>query len=330
MTFIDELEGASKRFNSIVCMGCDPELGKVPIEVRKITYDKLAKTYVDTYDVDTYETLTLFYANILKEAFEHGCAPAAIKPNHAFWAQYGSDGLSALEDVIDDGRTRSIPVILDAKRGDIGKTSGAYAKEVFDVYNADAVTVAPYMGSDSVEPFIKKAAELGRGVYILCRTSNPGGADLQNLWVTGEVVNEKDGMGGVKPVVHNIVTKVESGYPLYMVTASKIAEWGEKYPGTVGAVVGATCPTEFKQIADYFVSQEKPPALLIPGVGSQGGSAKEIVSILKELGYPLRRCRINSSSGINFAYEKANRIDWAQAAMDEIKKMNEEIGPLEG
>jgi orotidine-5'-phosphate decarboxylase len=325
MTFVDGLESASKRFDSIVCMGCDPELKKVPIEVRNVTYDKLTAKYADTHEVDTYATLAVFYTTILKEAFENGCMPAAIKPNHAFWAQYGSDGLAALEDVIEDGRKRSIPVILDAKRGDIGKTSAAYAREVFDVYNADAVTVAPYMGEDSVEPFIKTAAEKNRGVYILCRTSNPGAADLQNLVVSGDMSFITNGQGEISKAIKRFNDEI----PLYKVTARKICKWGEKYPGTVGAVVGATSPIEFEEIARYFVEEKEPPALLIPGFGTQTGSPEVIAGILNEIGYPLRRCRFNSSSGINFAYEKAKRTDWAQAAMDEIKKMNEEIGPIE-
>lgn len=320
MSFVDVLEDT----NSIVCMGCDPELKKVPLEVKKIVYDKLSKTQLDHAEIDVEGTLTTFYTTILDLAFIEHTPPGAIKPNYAFWAQHDDAGLRALKNVV--SRRHDIPFILDAKRGDIGKTSSAYAEELFGVYRADAVTVAPYMGSDSIRPFIDSAANLSKGVYVLCRTSNKGGADLQNLMVSGELVITKGDNGNEIRTVKEVDAR-----PLYMHVARKIAgEWREGTEGTVGAVVGATSLAEFKEIVTFFAKQNEPPPLLIPGVGAQGGSAKDVSSILREVGYPLKRCRINSSGGINWAYEKDNSLDWAQAAVDEIKKMDEEIGSLEG
>ena len=185
-------------------------------------------------------------------------------------------------------------MILDAKRGDIGKTSTAYAKAVFDFWQVDALTVAPYMGSDSVQPFIEYC-EQGKGLYVLARTSNKGAADFQNLKLDNE--------------------------PLHIHVARKIIEWAK--PGT-GAVVGATYPEELQQIATMFVDAQKDIPLLIPGVGGQGGSPAEVMKALKNAGYDFSLCRINSSSGINYAYEKQDTDDYAGAAVKALQQLHKE------
>ena len=203
-----------------------------------------------------------------------------------------------------------IPVLLDAKRGDIGKTSKAYAKALFDFWKADAITIAPYMGSDSVGPFTEYCGDgteeiHEKGVYVLCRTSNKGAIDLQNLKVNDSEGNET---------------------AIYMKTAEKIVlDW---YNDGIGAVVGATYPAELEQISKYFVDSGKEIPLLIPGVGAQGGSAKDVVEVLKKTGNDLRLHRINSSSGINFAYLKSGEEDYVGAAVNALKQLIEEIGPL--
>ncbi len=143
-------------------MGMDPVIEKIPIQG------------------DPRQVIEEFYLDILKEMNKRNSFPAVIKPNIAYFEQHGFDGLNALSTIISQYKSSGIPILLDAKRGDIGRTSLAYAKSVFEFWDSDSVTVAPYMGSDSVGPFIEWC-EKGKGVYILCRTSNKGASDLQDL-----------------------------------------------------------------------------------------------------------------------------------------------------
>ena len=269
MNFTEKLESAE----SMVCLGMDPVLEKIPL-TEQSPEKKIVKFYSDI--LQTIETL------------------GAVKPNYAFFAQYGFPGLRALKKIISESKNKKIPVILDAKRGDIGKSSAAYAKEAFDFWKADAVTVSPYMGRDSVKPFIERCSK-GKGVYVLVRTSNPGAEDIQEL-------------------------ECNSQKKVFMKTAEKVAEWHQE---GMGAVAGATNPTELKKINDFFASNKKKVPLLIPGVGEQGGSETEAVKALSPNN--LKMHRINSSSGINYAYLKQNTEDYAEAAAKAAKKLDTAI-----
>lgn len=280
MSYVDDLRERAKEVNSIVCMGMDPVIEKIPIKG------------------DLRQVIEEFYLDILKEMNKRDLYPAIIKPNIAYFEQYGFDGLYALKTIIGQYRSSGISTLLDAKRGDIGKTSTAYAKSVFGFWDSDAVTIAPYMGADSVGPFIEWC-EKEKGVYILCRTSNKGAADLQDLKV--------------------------DGVPVYMKLAGNIIQWHK--PG-VGAVVGATCLDELEEISRFFVESKKDVPLLIPGVGSQGGSAGEVIEVLKKTNNDILIHRINSSSGINYAYMKKSTTDYAKAAVDALETLNKEIGTL--
>ncbi|MBD3202949.1 orotidine-5'-phosphate decarboxylase [Candidatus Woesearchaeota archaeon] len=278
MNFIKNLKIKAKEKDSIVCMGMDPVLDRIPIKG------------------NPEEVITTFYMDILEEMEQQNIWPAIVKPNIAFYEQYGFEGLKALKQLIPAYQKKGIPVLLDAKRGDIGKTSKAYAKNLFEFWKASAATIAPYMGSDSVGPFIDWCKK-GKGVYILVRTSNKGAVDIQNLKVGGK--------------------------PVYLKTCEKIVEWYE--PG-ISVVVGATYPKELEEISEFFVKSGKEIPMLIPGVGSQGGTAQEVVGALKKTGNPLEIHRINSSSGINYAYEKEDTDDYAGAAVRAIERLNKEIG----
>ena len=280
MGYLDDLRVRAKKAKSIVCMGMDPVIEKIQIKG------------------DTCQVIEEFYLDILKEMNKRDSYPAIIKPNIAYFEQYGFDGLNALKTIISQYKSSGIPTLLDAKRGDIGKTSTAYAKSVFEFWDSDAVTIAPYMGSDSVEPFIEWCDQ-EKGVYILCRTSNKGSVDLQDLKV--------------------------DGVPVYMKLAENIIRWHK--PG-VGAVVGATYLEELEEISRFFVESKKEIPLLIPGVGSQGGSAGEVVEVLKKTNNDILIHRINSSSGINYAYIEKNTSDYATAAVDALETLNQDIGPL--
>jgi len=280
MGYLDDLRVRAKKAKSIVCMGMDPVIEKIQIKG------------------DTCQVIEEFYLDILKEMNKRDSYPAIIKPNIAYFEQYGFAGFNALKTIISQYKSSGIPTLLDAKRGDIGKTSTAYAKSVFEFWDSDAVTIAPYMGSDSVEPFIEWCDQ-EKGVYILCRTSNKGAVDLQDLKV--------------------------DGVPVYMKLAENIIRWHK--PG-VGAVVGATYLEELEEISRFFVESKKEIPLLIPGVGSQGGSAGEVVDVLKKTNNDILIHRINSSSGINYAYIEKNTSDYATAAVDALETLNQDIGPL--
>ena len=280
MGYVDDLRERAESVRSIVCMGMDPVIEKIPIPG------------------DPRQVIEEFYLDILKEMNKRNSFPAVIKPNIAYFEQHGFDGLNALSTIISQYKSSGVPVLLDAKRGDIGRTSLAYAKSVFEFWDSDSVTVAPYMGSDSVGPFIEWC-EKGKGVYILCRTSNKGAADLQDLKV--------------------------DGVPVYMKLAENILKWHK--PG-VGAVVGATYLEELEKISRFFVESKKEVPLLIPGVGTQGGSAGDVVEVLKKTGNNILIHRINSSSGINYAYMNKDTSDYAKAAVDALETLNKEIGPL--
>ncbi|MFA5105590.1 MAG: orotidine-5'-phosphate decarboxylase [Candidatus Micrarchaeia archaeon] len=282
--YVSSLMAYADRKKSIVCLGADPVLEKIP-DNGKGTEERIAGFFSDIFTG-------------IRESQDPAHSIASVKPNYAYFAQYGFEGLRALKRVIDDAK-KDWQVILDVKRGDIGASSAAYAKEAFEFWGADAITVAPYMGHDSLSPFFEYCKR-GKGVYVLVRTSNPGSADFQSL-------NAGD-----------------AGNPLFLEVAAKLASWHEN---GVGAVVGATDIAELEKVSDYFAGTGKHVPLLIPGVGAQGGSAGEAIAMLKKSGGRLAAMhRINSSSGITYCYLKKGSSDPAGAALDEIGRLNSEIG----
>ena len=259
---LDYLKKSAQERKTVLCFGIDPKLERINIGS-------------STGAVE--ERIEQFFHEMADRLLEEN-AIAAIKPNYAFFAQYGFDGLYVLENIIQRYR-KKIPIILDGKRGDIGKTSEAYAAEAFDFWGADALTVSPYMGEDSVKPFLRE----GKLIYMLCRTSNPGAADFQEL-------------------------KCGKRY-LYEHVAEKAVEWG------TGLVVGATSDS-IKRIAKITKGKNIP--MLIPGIGSQGGDLEMVLDALKG---NLLIHRINASSSISYAYEKAGGKP-VDAALKEAEKLN--------
>ncbi len=276
MNYPEKLIESSDKFNSIVSMGLDPVIEDIPVKTGSIK-----------------ERIISFYESILNKITQQHVYPGAVKPNYAFYAQYGIEGIEALLYVINLYKSQGFPIILDAKRGDISNTARAYAKECFEFFNADAVTLSPYMGYDSISPFIDNFPD--RGYYILNKTSNKSSVDFQDIMIGSE--------------------------PLFIKVSRKIIEWHR--PG-LGAVVGATYPEQLQAIADIFAESKKIIPLLIPGVGSQGGSLAGIVKILKNY-TNVRFVRINSSREINYAYKKYNNIPFAEASVKAIKTLNEDI-----
>ncbi len=279
INYLDNLEKSAIANKSILCMGVDPIIERMPIKEKSIE-KKIIK----------------FYITILNALRSSGKSAgiSAVKPNYAFFAQYGFPGLRSLKRVIESYKKYYI-VLLDSKRGDIGNTSIAYAKEVFDFWGVDSVTVNPYLGYDSLVPFFEYCNN-GKGVYVLVRTSNQGASEFQNLFVGNEA--------------------------LYIKVAQSVVKW--KIKG-VGVVIGAPSIEEFKHIANFFNKQKIGVPFLIPGIGKQGGSAAKVAGILNQNKETLALHRINASSSINYAYEKTNSKDYADASVKAIIKLNREI-----
>ena len=223
MTFIEQLRQAERANGSLLCVGLDPEPAKFPAAMQgdasKI-YDFCAAIVDATADL-----------------------VIAFKPQIAYFAAHGAE--AQLERLMAHMRRTApqVPIILDAKRGDIGSTAEQYAKEAFERYGADCVTLSPFMGFDSVQPYLKYH---GKGAFLLCRTSNPGGDDLQNQRLAG--------LPGQPTLFEHIASLVQGPWNLN---------------GQLGLVVGATYPAEIERVR--AVAPTVP--LLIPGVGAQGGDA---------------------------------------------------------
>ncbi len=223
MTFIDKLAAAWTANRSLLCVGLDPDTAKFPAHLK-----------------DASDAIVQFCRAIIDATADTACA---FKPQIAYFAAQGAE--DQLEDICAYLRERypKIPVVLDAKRGDIGATAEQYAREAFERYGADAVTVNPYMGFDSVAPYLEWQ---DRGAIVLCRTSNPGGSDLQFLSVDGK--------------------------PLYQHVADLVAhKWNRN--GQCALVVGATFPHELAQVR--AIVGDMP--LLVPGIGAQGGDIEATV-----------------------------------------------------
>lgn len=311
ISYCEKLYRSAADARSIYCLGIDPMLELFPEELRPTG---------TIGDIGGINTLVHTALEALEEA---SLRPAAFKPNIGYFAACDRPmefdlpleerfaGSLALSEVIRTLRERmpEVPLILDSKRGDIARSSDNYAREAFYGWRADALTVSPWMGDDSVEPFLIGSDNefAAAGVYLLVRTSNPGAARFQNL------------------PTPNI--------PLYRRVLEATREWSpgtglcdttqKRLPGTttrvkgavIGAVVGATAPAELREIA--WSLRDFPIPLLIPGVGRQGGTAKDVLRVLTETDYPLELVRVNISSGSLFPWStgrsNAKPYNWRQA-----------------
>jgi len=284
MSFTSFLESRIEASKNPICFGLDPVLSLIPAEA-STPEDKIRK----------------FYFDILEEFLKRNIKPAVAKPNSAYYECISIFAMQTLAEIIVTYRKEGIPVILDAKRGDIGKSSEAYSEAAFGVYGANAVTVNPWMGGDSVKPFLREE----NGVYVLLRTSNKGAEDFQDLELASE--NKK----------------------AYKAVAKKILEWDN---GSIGAVVGATNTRELAEIANFISAQKKEIPFLIPGVsipgvpGGQGGDAKAVMAALREGGFKRNIHVLNSSSGLSYAWQASGSpSNYAGACADALEKLVESI-----
>jgi orotidine-5'-phosphate decarboxylase len=264
MTFLDMLAAAEHQNNSMLCVGLDPEPSRFP--------GKLQGDASKIYD---------FCAAIVDASAD---LVIAFKPQIAYFAAHRAE--DQLERLMAHMRRAapSVPIILDAKRGDIGSTAAQYAIEAFERYGADAVTLSPFMGFDSVQPYLTYH---GKGAFLLCRTSNPGGDDLQN-----QRLASVDG----RPLLYEHIARLAQG------------PWNSN--GQLGLVVGATYPAEIERVR--AVAPTLP--LLIPGVGAQGGDAAATVRAGWRPGAPII---VNSSRAILYA---SAGEDFAAAARREAMR----------
>lgn len=261
MSFFEDLRARIEAVDSVVSVGLDPAPDRLPGALADLDLPRFA-----------------FNRRLIDATHEH---VACYKPNAAFYED--PDGWGALRETVAYAHGKDVQVLLDAKRADIGNTTRQYA-EILDL--VDAITVNPYLGRDSLQPFLDREQ---KGIFVLCRTSNPGGADLQDL-------------------------ELASGEPVYQRVAALADLWNES--NNVGLVVGATAPAELETL------RESVPDLpfLVPGVGAQGGDTKAAV----EYGLTRRNDEsvglINSSRGVIFAGEDAVGAVGSDVTKDEIDR----------
>ena len=274
MTFLDMLRAVERQNSSLLCVGLDPDPAKFPARLRgdaNRIYDFCAAVVDATADL-----------------------VIAFKPQIAYFAAHRAE--EQLERLMAHMRRSApqVPIILDAKRGDIGSTAEQYAIEAFERYGADAVTLSPFMGFDSVQPYLKYH---GKGAFLLCRTSNPGGDDFQN----------------------QRISSVE-GSPLLYEHVARLAQGPWNLNGQLGLVVGATYPAEIERVR--LVAPTVP--LLIPGVGAQGGDAVATVRAgwRAQSGETMAPIVVNSSRAILYA---SGGADYAQAARREALKTRDQL-----
>jgi len=261
MKFTEKLDAAVKKNNSLLCIGLDIDLKRIPASL-----------------LNKSDPIFDFNKAIIDATKDLVCA---YKPNIAFYEMYGIYGMQALMKTIEYA-SDDIPIILDAKRGDVGHTAFAYAKAIFEIYKADATTINPYMGYDSVEPFLEYK---DKGIFILCLTSNVGHKDFQ------------------------VLGKEE---PLYQLVAKHVKEWDVSL--NCGLVVGATNPDELKDIRKIVGDMP----ILIPGIGAQGGDLAS--SVRYGVNKKGERAIINSSRSIIFASPGDDFAGAARQAARKLKE----------
>jgi len=271
MKCMELLRDASQRNRSLLCVGLDPDPQRIPAALHPEA-----------------DPIYAFCMAIVEATADLVCA---FKPNIAFFEALGPAGVATLQRLVAD-MPRTIPVIIDAKRGDIGSTATAYAEAIFERLRADAVTLSPYLGGDALQPFLDHA---DRGCFILCKTSNPGSGDVQDL-------------------------QLASGEPLYLAVARQAQHvWNTS--GNVGLVVGATYSGVLAQVRG--ACPDLP--ILVPGVGVQGGELAAAVRAAVDADNA--GALINASRSVLYA---SGGTDFAEAARQEALRLRDEINVARG
>jgi orotidine-5'-phosphate decarboxylase len=291
-TFADRLVAAVRSKSSPCVVGLDPRIDRMP-EFVKSGRGAHSRATVCSIISDFHEVALDAVADLVP----------AVKPQLAFYEQYGLGGLEAFERTVNAARERGLLVINDGKRNDISSTAEAYANAFLSntAFYSDCITVTPYLGRDSLEPFVKACARHGKGLFVVLKTSNPGSRDFQD-----------------RPLK-------ATGRPLYETIAGIIEEIGKDLIGqsgysSIGAVVGATFPEDGRRLRALM-----PHALiLVPGYGEQGGSAESAAASFHENGLG---AVVSSSRGITYAHSDLDisRSAFAQLVRDQTRRMVDEI-----
>ncbi len=294
MTFMEMLQ-AKWDEGKFVCVGLDPDYSKIPDFIK-------AGVGGGNHNDHKAEVITNFCQAIVNSTYEY---VLAYKPNSAFFERYGWEGMLALENVIAYIKHTypDIPVILDAKRGDIGNTNDGYVEATFEVMNADAITVHGYMGQESLKPFLDRA---DKGVIVLCRTSNPGAGEFQSLEIT------------LQGDPNRLYDYDEHQVSLYKIIARHIAKrWNSN--GNCAVVVGATAPAELAEVRRIVGDMP----ILLPGIGAQGGDLEK--TVLAGINSKGDGIIVNLSRSVLYASAEDN---FAEAAVAEVIKINDAIREL--
>lgn len=294
MDFLQKLNNTILKNNSLLCVGLDTDPEKIPQHLKNDS-----------------DPLFSFNKAIIDATHDLVCS---YKPNSAYYEAQGTAGITALKKTIEYVHQTypEIPLIDDAKRADIGSTSQQYAKAIFDYLGFDAVTVNPYLGADSVEPFLQYKE---KGIILLCRTSNPGAADFQDLQVYSSSENPELIEGDESRSSEDTSSRPTRTIPLYIHVAKKVIEWN-KLNNNCLMVVGATWPKQMQEIRALA------PAMffLVPGLGAQGGDLKE--TLINGLTKEKSGLILNASRAI--IYASANE-DFAQKAKEKAQELRESI-----
>ena len=302
MKFADRMAGAVQRTGSATCVGLDPRKAQLPPAIQDSVHHDLPDEWAAAY--------TRFCTEIIDVVKD---LVPCVKPQAAFFEQLGPAGMVALGEVIQYASAAGLIVITDGKRNDIGSTATAYADAYLGAggsspWGSDSLTVSPYLGRDSLEPFVDVCDEREAGIFVLVKTSNPGGGLLQDRLSEGQSVYQR---------VAELVSELN---------ASRISECGY---GPVGTVVGATYP---RQLAELRAAM---PAswILIPGFGAQGGGAADVAAGFDDNGLG---AVVNSSRHIIFAHARAEYRDrfappqWQRAVESATVEMNEQLAAVVG
>jgi orotidine-5'-phosphate decarboxylase len=295
MSFSQRLSEAVRRTRSVTCVGLDPRKGSLPGPLRNCVSNDHPEEWAAVY--------TQFCKGVIDATAD---LVPCVKPQAAFFEQLGPAGTVALGEVIAYARSKGLLVIIDGKRNDIGSTATAYAEAYLgsaSPWGGDALTVSPYLGRDSIEPFVEMCDTREAGIFVLVKTSNPGGGLLQNRESGGQTV-----YGRVSELVRELNEQRvdDSGY------------------GPVGAVVGATYPEELEKLRAAMPQSW----ILVPGFGAQGGGADDVKSGFDAQGLG---AVVNSSRHLIFAHardefaETYGETRWQDAVRAATEEMNQQL-----
>ncbi len=297
LPFADRLDAAVKRCRNPVLVGLDPRAESLP--------EGMLPQGTDATAAETAAAYGRFCRGVIDVV-----APLipVVKPQAAFFEQLGPAGMTVLAELIEYAQSKGLLVILDGKRNDIGSTAAAYARGILgsagqSAWGADALTVSPYLGDDSLRPFIDVAVERGAGVFVLVKTSNPGGKMFQDLVADG------------RPLYRHVAEYVER---------QAVETLGTCNYGAVGAVVGATYPEQLAELRSAMPHT----TFLVPGFGSQGGTARDVAAAFDPQG---RGAVVNNSRGIIFAHaakpycERFGAARWQEAVEAATRNMIDQL-----